>query len=74
MSELQYATIKRIMKSAGAKRVRKNAVYEMINVLETYAGKISSTAASISENAKRRTVTKEDVRLSAEEIHGVISL
>lgn len=74
MSELQYATVKRIMKSAGAKRVSKDATYEMMNLLETYARKISSTAASISENAKRRTVTKEDVKLSAEEIHGVISL
>ncbi len=75
MGELQYATVRRILKNAGAKRVSKDAVYELLNLMDLYAEKVASTAVSIAENAGgRNTVMKDDVRISAEEIHGVISL
>ena len=73
MSELQYATVRRLMRNAGAKRVSKEAVKELTRLMEAYAEKITSTAVSIAENAGgRSTVMKEDIRVSAEEIHGVI--
>ncbi|MFH1834576.1 MAG: histone [Methanobacteriota archaeon] len=75
MTQLPYATVKRIMKNAGAQRVSKDAVYELIGLMEAYAEKVASTAVSIAENAGgRNTVMKDDVKISAEEIHGVISL
>ena len=64
-----------MMKNAGAQRVSKDAVYELISLMETYAEKVSSTAVSIAENAGgRNTVMKDDVKISAEEIHGVIGV
>ncbi|MFH1788287.1 MAG: histone [Candidatus Altiarchaeota archaeon] len=75
MGELQYATVRRIMKNAGAKRVSKDAVYELMRLMEVYAEKIASTAATIAERSGgRTTLMKDDVTISAEEIHGVISL
>jgi len=75
MADLPYATVRRIMKNAGAKRVSKDAVYELMRLMELYAEKVASTSVSIAENAgSRTTVMKDDVRISAEEIHGVISL
>ncbi len=73
MTELPYATVKRIMKNAGAKRVSEDAVYELMNLMEAYAEKITSTATSIAENAGgRNTVMIDDIKISAQEIHGVI--
>lgn len=63
------------MKNAGAKRVSKDAVYELMRLMEVYAEKIASTAATIAERSGgRTTLMKDDVTISAEEIHGVISL
>ena len=73
MSELQYATVRRLMKNSGAKRVSEDAVYELIKIMEAYATKVTSTAAKIAENSGgRTTVMREDIRISAKEIHGVI--
>ena len=75
MTDLHFHTVKRMMKNAGAQRVSKDAVYELISLMETYAEKVSSTAVSIAENAGgRNTVMKDDVKISAEEIHGVIGV
>jgi histone H3/H4 len=75
MSDLPYATVRRILKNAGAKRVSRDAVAELTRLMEVYAEKVASTAVSIAENAGgRSTVLKDDIRVSAEEIHGVIKL
>lgn len=75
MTGLHYATVRRLMKDAGAKRVSREAVEELMKLMEAYATKISSTAATIAENSGgRTTVLKEDIKVSAEEIHGVIGV
>jgi histone H3/H4 len=75
MADLHYATVRRLMKDAGAKRVSRGAVEELMRLMEAYATKISSTATTIAESSGgRTTVLKGDVRVSAEEIHGVIGV
>ncbi|HDD46433.1 MAG TPA: histone family protein [Candidatus Aenigmarchaeota archaeon] len=64
MERLPFATLERILKDAGAKRVSKSAVMEFNDVIMDFANNIARAAIKFAEHAGRRTVTAKDVKLA----------
>jgi len=63
--ELPIATLERLIKKAGAKRVSESAARALGEILEEKAMEISREAIRLAEHARRRTVRGEDIRLAA---------
>ncbi len=61
---LPTATIERIIKNAGAKRVSKKAAEAMAEVLYDYVFKLAKEAAMLAEHAGRKTIVASDVKLA----------
>jgi DNA-binding protein len=59
---LPILPFEKIAKKAGAKRISKDAVEELRDVMEEYAIEIAEKAVKISLHANRRTVMEDDVR------------
>ena len=64
MPELSCASLERIMKAAGAKRVSAGAVIILSEALEDFGTKISREAVELARHANRKTVKKEDIKLA----------
>jgi histone H3/H4 len=64
MSELSCASLERIMRAAGAKRVSASAVVLLSEALEDFGAKVSREAVELASHAGRKTVKKEDVKLA----------
>jgi len=64
MVELPLATIDRIMRRAGAKRISEEATLAMAEVLEERALAIAAEAVKLAEHAGRKTVRDMDIRLA----------
>ena len=64
MPELSCASLERIMRAAGAKRVSAGAVIILSEALEDFGTKISREAVELARHAGRKTVKKEDVKLA----------
>jgi len=64
MGELPIAPMSRIIKSAGAKRVSKDAQIFLAEHLEEYAEKVAREAVKYSKHAGRNTVKASDIRLA----------
>jgi histone H3/H4 len=62
--ELTLQPIRRLFKTAGAKRVSNKAANELAKVLEERAKLISTEARKISEHSGRRTVLRRDIKLA----------
>ena len=62
MPLLPLLPFERIAKKAGAKRISKDAVEELHDIIEEYAFEIAERAAKLSRHANRRTVMLEDIR------------
>jgi len=65
MVEIPLATVDRLMRKAGAKRVSEDAALAMAEVVEERALVIAAAAVKLAEHAGRRTVRDVDVRLAA---------
>ena len=65
MTELPLAAIERIIRNAGAERVSMDAIVFMAEILEDYGTKLSKEAIELAKHAKRKTVKKEDVKLTS---------
>lgn len=65
MTDIPLAALERIMKKAGALRVGEDAKIAMRDHLEGRAAEIIKKANLLAEHAKRKTVLKEDITLSA---------
>jgi len=65
MVEIPLATVDRLMRKAGAKRVSEDAAQAMAEVVEERALVIAAAAVKLAEHAGRRTVRDVDVRLAA---------
>jgi histone H3/H4 len=65
MVEIPLASVDRLMRKAGAKRVSKNAARAMAEVVEERALAISSEAVKLAEHAGRKTVRDVDIRLAS---------
>tara|TARA_Y100000310_G_C20690827_1_gene822101 strand:- start:2562 stop:2816 length:255 start_codon:yes stop_codon:yes gene_type:complete len=55
--------LKRMIKSAGAKRVSDKAATHLGKVMETFAEEVLVKAEKLAENSNRKTVLKEDIRM-----------
>lgn len=64
MSELPRATVEKILKKNGAKRVANPAVKKFIEVLEEISSNIAAEAISLAHHAGRKTVTAADIKLA----------
>lgn len=64
MPEITIEPLRRIMKSAGARRVSDSAALELSLALEQKALRLLEEANRLSKHAGRRTVMKQDVRLA----------
>lgn len=65
MVEIPLATVDRLMRRAGAKRVSEDAARAMAEVVEERALAIAAEAVKLAEHAGRRTVRDVDVRLAS---------
>jgi len=66
--ELPIATIERLIKKAGAKRVSESAAIALGEILEEKAMEITREAIKLAEHAGRRTVRDVDIRLAAKRV------
>ena len=62
MSILPAATVRRLIREAGAKRVSEGAGDELAEILENYGMMISREAVEWANHAKRKTVKAEDIK------------
>ncbi|NIQ05533.1 MAG: histone [Candidatus Korarchaeota archaeon] len=65
MAELPRAGIRRLMKTAGAERMSKDAVISTRDLAEQFCKKLSDVAVTMADHAGRKTVSKEDVKKAA---------
>ncbi|MDE1762472.1 MAG: NFYB/HAP3 family transcription factor subunit [Candidatus Micrarchaeota archaeon] len=61
---ISKATVKKMLKEAGAWRVSESAALELTRHLNKYAYSIAAKAVKLSAHAKRKTVEKSDVELA----------
>ena len=65
MGEIPLATISKIMREAGAKRVGKDAARAMAELVEERGLAIAAEAIKLAEHAGRKTLRDIDIRLAA---------
>jgi histone H3/H4 len=65
MVEIPLATVDRLMRKAGAKRVSEDAAQAIAEVIEERALVIAAAAVKLAEHAGRKTVRDVDIRLAA---------
>lgn len=64
--ELDHATIKNLAAEKGVDKIEDDAIEELGQLLELYAGFISEEAVGQAEEHQRAAVTKEDVQKALE--------
>jgi DNA-binding protein len=65
MSLLPFATIERVMRSAGAERISNDAVKAAADRAEALIKNLTTEAVVLSKHAGRKTVTAEDIELAS---------
>lgn len=63
---LPILPFEKIAKKSGVKRISKEAVEELRDVMEEYANNIAEQSVKISYHANRRTVMEQDVKFVIE--------
>jgi histone H3/H4 len=66
MSMLPLASIERIARKAGTKRISSKAVKELAKCVEEIALELALEAAQAARHAKRKTILKHDIKLVAD--------
>ncbi len=64
MTEIPIATVKRLMKGAGAKRVSDGAAITLAEIAETFIIEISEDAVKAANHAGRKTVQSIDIDMA----------
>ncbi len=59
---LPLLPFERIAKRAGAKRIAREAVEELHDIIEEYGMEIAERAVKVSRHANRRTLMLEDIK------------
>jgi len=65
MGILPIAPVDRLVREAGAERVREGAREDLAKILEEEGMKIAKEAIKLAEHAGRKTVKVEDIELAA---------
>jgi histone H3/H4 len=65
MTMLPQASIERIARKAGAKRISSDAVKELEKCVEEIGLELALEAAQAARHAKRKTILKHDIKLVA---------
>ena len=60
-----FATLERLAKDFGAKRVSKEAIEEIDALLSNILEELIEVSEKLARHAKRKTILREDVRLAA---------
>ncbi len=66
MTELPKATMDKILRNAGAKRISDDAKIELAKVLEEIGEEVGREAVPYAKHAGRKTVKAEDIQLAIE--------
>ncbi|MCX8172926.1 MAG: histone family protein [Archaeoglobaceae archaeon] len=66
--ELPLAPIERLLKKAGAVRVSEGAKIALAKEVESYAIKLAKKSNEIANNAGRKTIKAEDIKLAVNSI------
>ncbi len=61
------AAVERLARKAGAERISADAVKAISDILEEYAEQVARRAVKYTKYAKRKTIKREDIELSASE-------
>lgn len=62
---LSLLSFERIARKAGVKRISKNALEELREIIDEEATELAAKAVQISKHAERNTVMDKDVKLAA---------
>ncbi len=65
MSMLPLASIERIARKAGARRISAKAIKELAKCVEEIGLELTLEAAQAARHAKRKTILKHDIKLVA---------
>lgn len=63
---ISLLAIKKMMINAGATRISEDAIKELRKTLENEGEKLTKQAIDIAKNSKRKTITKEDIKILKE--------
>ena len=66
MAEISLSSVEGLLKKSGCKRISVEACEELRKILEKEAIKIGKLGWKLTKHAKRRTILKEDIKLSSE--------
>lgn len=64
MTEIPKAPVTRIVKSAGAERISKDAEEKIVEAVEAYTTVLAKKVIDIAKHAGRKTIQPEDVELA----------
>ncbi len=64
---LPLASIERLARKAGAERISSDALLAIEEILEDYAKRVAEGSVKYARYAKRSTIKREDIDLSASE-------
>lgn len=66
MAGVPHATVARIIRSAGAERVGKDASEALAGLMVAYAESIAREALKLANHSGRKTIREADIRIAAE--------
>ncbi len=64
---LPLASVERLARKAGAERVSRDALEALAELLEDYARRVAAGSVKYARYARRSTIKREDIDLSASE-------
>ncbi|MEE1116823.1 histone family protein [Methanosphaera sp.] len=63
MTEIPKAPVTRIVKSAGAERISKDAEEKIVEAVEAYTASLATAVIDVAKHAGRKTIQPDDVEV-----------